>query len=65
MTVNYCNMTVKYHDILTLEIIGFLTTVIYHEKLRNSFITLVPGLARVHQVPPTWVGSLPYAQTLD
>jgi hypothetical protein len=32
MMVNYCSMTVNYLGILTLEIIGFLTAVIYHEK---------------------------------
>ncbi len=37
--VNYCSMTVIYAGILTLEILGFFTAVIY----RSIFITLAPG----------------------
>jgi hypothetical protein len=47
MTVNNCSMTVNYHGILTLEIIGFFTVVIYHGKLLRYFyniVTLAPGL---------------------
>jgi hypothetical protein len=36
-------MTVNYFGILTLEIIGFFTAVIYH--YRGIFITLGPGAA--------------------
>jgi hypothetical protein len=44
MAVNYCSMTANYHGILTLEIIGFFTAVIYHKNYRNRFITLGPGI---------------------
>jgi hypothetical protein len=37
MTVHYCNMTVNYCGILTLEMIGFFTMVNY----RGIFITFV------------------------
>jgi hypothetical protein len=36
--VNNCSMTVNYHGILTLEIIGFFTA-----DYRGIFITLAPG----------------------
>jgi hypothetical protein len=35
-------MTVNYHGILTLEIIGFFTMVIYHEKLSQQFYNIGP-----------------------
>jgi hypothetical protein len=35
-------MTVNYHGILTLEIIGFLTAVIYHGKLPQYFYNIGP-----------------------
>ncbi len=36
-------MTVNYRGILTLEILGFFTRVIYHKNYSNSFITLALG----------------------
>ncbi len=47
MMVNYFYMTVNYLDILTLEIIGFFTAVIYHGKLLQYFIALAPGFISV------------------
>ncbi len=40
MMVNLCSMTVNYRSILTLEIIGFFTTVIYHVKLQKYFYNI-------------------------
>jgi hypothetical protein len=42
MAVNYCSMTVNYRSILTLEIIGFFTTVIYNSKLPQYFYNTGP-----------------------
>jgi hypothetical protein len=42
MTVNNCSMTVNYLGILTLEIIGFFTEVIYHGKLPRYFYNIGP-----------------------
>ncbi len=42
MTVNYCSLTVNYHGILTLEIIGFFAVVIYHGKLPRYFYNIGP-----------------------
>ncbi len=40
--LNYCSMTVNYCSILTLEIIGFFTAVIYHGKLPWYFYNIGP-----------------------
>jgi hypothetical protein len=40
--VNYCSMTVNYHSILTLEIIGFFPAVIHHGKLPWYFYNIGP-----------------------
>ena len=50
MTVNYCSMTVNYHGILTLEIIGFFTMVIYHGKLLRYFYNIGPWLGFVMSI---------------
>jgi hypothetical protein len=42
MMVNNCSMTVNYHSILTLEIIGFFTAEIYHGKLPRYFYNIGP-----------------------
>ncbi len=42
MTVNYCSMAVNYRSILTLEIIGFFTAVIFHGKLPRYFYNTGP-----------------------
>jgi hypothetical protein len=40
MMVNNCSTTVNYCGILTLEIIGFFTAVIYHGKLPWYFYNI-------------------------
>ncbi len=40
MMVNNCSMIVNYSDILTLEIIGFFTALIYHGKLPQYFYNI-------------------------
>ena len=40
MAVNYCNMSVNYHGIWTLEIVEFFTVVIYHEKSLQKFYSI-------------------------
>ncbi len=40
--VNNCSMTVNYSGILTLEIIVFFTTVIYHGKFLRYFYNIGP-----------------------
>jgi hypothetical protein len=42
MMVNDCSMTVNYRSILTLEMIGFFTAVIYHGKLLQYFYNIGP-----------------------
>jgi hypothetical protein len=44
MMVNNCSMTVNYHGILTLEIIGFLPEYFTMVNYHGIFITLAPGL---------------------
>ncbi len=44
MAVYNCSMTVNYRSILTLEIIGFFTEVIYHGKLLRYFYNIGPGV---------------------
>jgi len=41
-------MTVNYHGILTLEIIGFFTTVIYHGKLPWYLYNICPWNLKTH-----------------
>ena len=40
MMINNCSLTVYYCSILTLEIIGFFTAVIYHGKLTQYFYNI-------------------------
>ncbi len=47
MTVNNCSMTVNYRVILTLEIIGLFTKVIYLGKLPQYFISYAPGVCEI------------------
>ncbi len=50
--VNYCSMTVNYRGILTLEIIGYFTAVIYYGKLPRYFYNIGPIWLN-----PNWKGS--------
>ncbi len=49
MTVNNCSMTVNYCSILTQEIIGFFTAVIYHGILLQYFYDIGPTLKYILQ----------------
>jgi hypothetical protein len=40
-------MTVNYHGILTLKVIGFFTVVIYHGKLPRYFYNFGPWISEV------------------
>ena len=40
MAINNCSLTINYCGILTLEIIGFFTAVIYHGKLPRYFYNI-------------------------
>ena len=52
MTVNNYSMTVNYCSILTLEIIGFFTVVIYYGKLPWYFYNICPWLKRKESFLP-------------
>jgi hypothetical protein len=47
-------MTVNYHGILTLEIIGFFTAVIYDGKLRRYFYNIGTWTSFPSEVGAVW-----------
>jgi len=53
MIVNNCSMTVNYCGILTLEIIGFFTTVIYHGILPWYFYNISPLVSMLQKIFPS------------